>query len=67
MGVDIMDRLELFSKFVSGIAIHLDGFTGHISSIQREDGSGFRFNLTIHGRGTDEGKTRVIYMECKGK
>lgn len=62
-----MDRLELFNKFACGLAVHLNGFTGYISSIEREDGSGYRFNLTLKGRGTDEGKTKVVYIECGGK
>lgn len=51
----MIDRFELFSRMVSQTPIALfDGRRFLISSIQMEDGSGWKFILTGHIVGTNQ-------------
>ncbi len=61
-----MDRFELFNHFVNGDTITIKGCTGIIKSLEREDGSGYRFNIvlsTVVGAGFNRVDWKV-YLDC---
>lgn len=45
-----MNRQELFTAFTCGWIVEIKGVRGVIQSIEREDGSGRSFNVTIQER-----------------
>lgn len=58
-----MDRFALLNAFVSGTAVTIPDpkglpIQGVINSIQREDGSGYRYNVTLYGHPTP------IFVQC---
>lgn len=58
-----MDRLELFNRFCDGAEVTIEGNTGRITSIEREDGSGFRFNLYLKIQG--QFKPKHVYLDTR--
>jgi hypothetical protein len=45
-----MDRFTLLNAFATGAMITLpNGYRGIIASIEREDGSGYCYNVTLYG------------------
>lgn len=63
-----MNRFELFLAMVEGRKVTLKGafagffYTGYIQSIQLEDGSGFKFNVTIR---LENNTTETVFVNTK--
>jgi len=67
-------REDLFKCFTEGLRVEINGVEGVIDSLQREDGSGFSFNVTLsHGcrqviiDGVEvkrESVKTVVYLRC---
>ena len=65
-----MDRFELFSRLgeshgQTSMWVRPDGskFSGYVHSIEREDGSGYLFNVKVYN--VDEpGKLEVLFVRC---
>jgi hypothetical protein len=58
-----MTKWQLFSamgKRGMDAKITINGITGVISTIQREDGSGSSFNVTLHAQNGSE--TKTVYV-----
>ncbi len=56
-----MDRHWLTTVFMAGTLVTIKGVTGWISTIEREDGSGWSFNLKITDK---KGQSHNVYLRC---
>lgn len=64
-----MDRMTLVSCFMLGLTITLqrsDGtqVTGYIASLEREDGSGYLFNVNIHDTKRPGHPMETVFVRC---
>lgn len=66
-----MDRFELFNYFVNGYEFHFVKYgtnnfpihlSGKIQSIQLEDGSGYKFNVTVQ---LPDRSVVTTFVRCK--
>ena len=63
-----MDRFELISSFINGTTVKIGKIEGVISSLEREDGSGYNFNVRIYSYTNGNIPTKkieTIFARCR--
>lgn len=57
-----MDRAQLMYTFMMGLEFNPKGCqSGYILSIEREDGSGYNFNIKLRHK---DNTTSVVFFQC---
>lgn len=55
--------IELCYAMQTNATVNIDGYIGFINAIEREDGSGHSFNVTLFMTdGVDKGENRKVYF-----